>query len=201
MPIRSPRGRSAAYRSIWQWPLRSPTRLVLALAVLVVIGIGVGYAVRAVGGTPPAGSAPASGAGASSTSGGPSTGRTPAPTSPTALPPVPELTPRTLPPSSAPAAALAVAARWSAAWIRPPEGTTPQQWLEGLRPLTTEEYLGVLSGVDPQNIPATRVTGEPRAVRVAERSVQAEVPTDTLTLVVLVVDTETGWRVAGHDRR
>jgi hypothetical protein len=113
---------------------------------------------------------------------------------------VPDLEPTTLPLSQAPAAALSVAARWSAAWVRPPDGTTAQQWLDGLRPTTTEEYLGVLSNVDPGNIPATRVTGEPRAVRVAPRSVQVQVPTDALTLIVLVVDTQTGWRVAGYDR-
>jgi hypothetical protein len=114
---------------------------------------------------------------------------------------VPDLEPTTLPLSRAPAAALAVAARWSAAWVRPPAGTTVQQWLDGLRSTTTDEYLGVLSGVDPVNIPATRVTGEPRAVRVAPRSVQVQVPTDALTLLVLVVDTDSeGWRVAGYDR-
>ena len=46
MPIRSPHGRSAAYRALWQWPLRSPARLVLtaigvvALVVAATIGIG-----------------------------------------------------------------------------------------------------------------------------------------------------------------
>jgi len=119
---------------------------------------------------------------------------------PTALPPVRELVPSALPLSQAPSAAVRVAARWSAAWLRPPEGTSGAQWLNGLRPYTTDEYLGVLAGVDPGNIPATRVTGEPRPMRVAERSLQVEVPTDALTLVVLVVDTEAGWRVAGYDR-
>jgi hypothetical protein len=116
------------------------------------------------------------------------------------LPPVPELTPSPLPLSAAPDEAVEVAARWAAAWIRPRAGTTDQEWLEGLRATTTDEYLGVLSGVDPSNIPATRVTGEPRPVRVAASSVQVRVPTDRLTLLVLVVETEDGWRVAGYDR-
>jgi hypothetical protein len=84
--------------------------------------------------------------------------------------------------------------------VNHPDGVTNQQWVGGLRPFTTDEYLGVLTGVDPANVPANRVTGEPRAVRVAARSVQVEVPTDTLTLIVLVVSTEDGWRVAGYDR-
>jgi hypothetical protein len=54
--------------------------------------------------------------------------------------------------------------------------------------------------VDPGNIPATAVTGPPRAVRAAASSVRAEVPTDAVTLVVLVVRTELGeWRVSGYD--
>jgi hypothetical protein len=35
---------------------------------------------------------------------------------------------------------------------------------------------------------------------VAARSVQVEVPTNALTLDVLVVLTDDGWRVAGYDR-
>ena len=119
---------------------------------------------------------------------------------PTVLPPVAPLTPSSLPLSAAPDPALAVAARWAAAWVDHPQGVSAQQWVDGLRPFTTDEYLGVLVGVDPANIPASRVTGEPRATKVAARSVQVEVPTNTLTLDVLVVLTDDGWRVAGYDR-
>lgn len=203
MPIRSSRGRAAAYRSIWQWPLRSPARLVLtavvALAVVSAVSYGLG-AVRGAAGPPgPAASAPTAAA-------LPSSGPAPYPSAsdqaePTELPPVAELSPTTLPLSAAPAEALAVVARWSAAWVRPPAGTTAAQWLDGLRPFTTDEYLGVLSGVDPGNVPSVRVTGEPRAVRVAPRSVRVQVPTDALTLLVTVVETDDGsWRVAGYDR-
>jgi hypothetical protein len=120
--------------------------------------------------------------------------------SPSVLPPVADLTPSSLPISAAPSPALSVAARWAAAWVNHPAGTTSQKWVDGLRPYTTDEYLGVLTGVDPANIPASRVTGEPRALRVAARSVQVEVPTNALTLNVLVVATEDGWRVAGYDK-
>jgi hypothetical protein len=124
----------------------------------------------------------------------------PVPSGPSVLPPVPDLTPSSLPISAAPSPALSVAARWAAAWVNHPQGMTSQKWVDGLRPYTTDEYLGVLAGVDPANIPASRVTGEPRALRVAARSVQVEVPTNALTLNVLVVATEDGWRVAGYDR-
>jgi hypothetical protein len=191
MPIRSPHGRSAAYRALWQWPLRSPARLALTaigvLAVLVAATIGIGMTNGSVG--LPVGARPTSSA------------ATPvAPPEPVLLPPVRELEPTTLPVSAAPAAALQVASRWARAWVRPPDGTTAAKWLDGLRSTTTDEYLGVLSGVDPGNIPATKVTGAAKAVFVAPRSLRVQVPTDALTLVITVVDTDTGWRVSGYDR-
>jgi hypothetical protein len=202
VPIRSPHGRAAAYRSLWQWPLRSPGRLAFTVVVVIVVGtavsFGIGYLSGANNGGPRAGQDPAGSAVSTTPRARP--GHPAAPPTPTVLPPVPDLQPTTLPLSAAPSAALDAAARWAAAWVRPADGTSTQEWLDGLRPTTTDEYLGVLSGVDPSNIPATRVTGEPRAVRVAPRSVQVEVPTDALTLLVLVTDTESGWRVAGYDR-
>jgi len=192
MPIRSPHGRSAAYRSLWQWPLRSPTRLVLtaigALAVFVAVTLGIGLTNGSV--ALPVGAEPTPSA---------VPGAAPSP-EPALLPPVPELEPTTLPVSAAPAAALQVASRWARAWVRPPDGTTSAKWLDGLRTTTTDEYLGVLAGVDPGNIPATRVTGAAKAVSVSPRSLLVKVPTDTLTLVITVVDTDSGWRVSGYDR-
>jgi hypothetical protein len=142
----------------------------------------------------------------------PSAPRAPATAVPTRLPPVAELTPAALPLSKAPPAALNVATKWTEAWVKHPPGTTTATWVNGLRPFTTDEYLGVLTTVDPANVPASRVTGPPRAVAVAPSSVRVDVPTDALTLVVLVVNTGAGsgapgaagaageWRVAGYDR-
>jgi hypothetical protein len=200
MPIRTPRGRAAAYRAVWQWPLRSPARLALTTASVLALAAGITLGIGALRGLPslsdrPAGpAAVATGAPAP----GPATGA--AASAATALPPVAELRPPSLPLSKAPAAALRVAGRWSAAWLRPPPGTTTEEWLDGLRPYTTEEYLPTLAGVAPENIPATKVTGQPRPVQVAPRSVEVEVRTDGPTLLLLVVETENGWRVAGHDR-
>lgn len=200
MPIRTPHGRSAAYRAIWAWPLRSPARLAVATLVAVAVAVGVTVAIPFFGGGGERVVAAPNDPTAGSTARRPGTTGPGASPVPTALPPVPELTPSPIPLSRAPEEAIEVAARWSAAWVRPAEGTTAAKWLDGLRATTTDEYLGVLSGVDPGNIPATRLTGEPRPVRVAASSVHVEVPTDTLTLIVLVVDTEDGWRVADYDR-
>jgi hypothetical protein len=167
---------------LWQWPLRSPTHLVatavavLAVVVAATMGIGITNGSVAVPG------------GAART---PTVAAGPAPSAEAPLPPVPELEPTTLPVSAAPAAALQVASRWARAWVRPPDGTTSAKWLDGLRTTTTDEYLGVLVGVDPSNIPA---------LSVAPRSLRVQVPTDALTLVITVVDTDAGWRVSGYDR-
>ncbi len=200
MPVRSPHGRAAAYRAIWQWPLRSPARLIVTVLVALALVTGVSYGLGALRGpdrvlpaapttVPTAGSYPVPGtAGAAGTPAA------------TALPPVSELSPTTLPVSQAPREALQAVTSWTQAWVRPPAGTTSVQWLAGLRPYTTDEYLGVLSGVDPSNVPATRVTGAAPAARVAARSVQVQIPTDALTLLVTVVQTDAGWRVSGYDR-
>jgi hypothetical protein len=124
---------------------------------------------------------------------------TAAPTVPAAPPP--ELTPTTLPLSAAPQAALGVAQRWATAWADHPAGTTGAQWSDRLRPYTTDEYLPVLASVDPGNIPSSRVTGAPRAVEVRPDSVRVQVPTDAVTLQLLLVQVGADdWRVAGYDR-
>ncbi len=199
MPIRTPRGRAAAYRPVWQWPLRSPARLGATAAVVVALAVGTSVTVTSLRG-PTGPREPGRTDSAAATAGEYPPAPSPPSVAPSVLPPVAALVPPTLSPGQAPVAAVQVAAGWSAAWVRHPAGITSAQWLAGLRPLTTPEYLGVLSGVDPANVPAVRVTGAPRPVRVSPHSLQVEVPTDTLTLLVLVVDTDSGWRVAGYDR-
>ena len=199
MPIRSSRGRAGAYRSLWQWPLRSPLRLAVVVVVLLALVGGAVYVGNKLGGSARSGGMLAGGAPPSATGSPSGTGTAAAPT-PTALAPLPALTPEQLPVSAAPAEALSTARSWAAAWVNHPDGTTNEQWVAGMRAYTTDEYLGVLSAVDPANVPASRVTGSPRATRVAPRSVQVEVPTDTVRLSVLVVDTDGGWRVSGYDR-
>jgi hypothetical protein len=202
VPIRTPRGRSAAYRALWQWPLNSPRRLAVCAVLVLTAVIGVVTGVAALRDTRAVGSAIGAPETSTAVAAAPRTATVSRPSTGTAtvLPPVPPLTPSSLPVAAAPSPALSVAARWSAAWVDHPQGITSQQWVDGLRPFTTDEYLGVLTGVDPANVPATSVVGEPRAVRVAARSVQVDVPTNTLTLRVLVVATEDGWRVAGYEK-
>jgi hypothetical protein len=165
----------------------------MTVVVVLAVAFGVTYGLGAVRGPGPPAAGPQPTA----------TPRAGAPVASTGTPSTrgaPSSEPSPLPLDEAPPEALVAAERWAKAWVRPPDGTSDKQWLDGLRPLTTVQYLGVLSGVDPQNIPATKVTGKARAVRVADRNVQAEVPTDALTLRLLLVQDESGWRVASYDR-
>ena len=199
MPIRSPRGRAAAYRAVWQWPLRSPARLAFTLVMLGALVFALVYAGGQVGGGASSGGLLAGGGSDEQRwdPGGSGVSATP---TPTMLPPVPALTPESLSPDRASPQALEVARVWASAWVNHPDGMTAQQWAAGLRPYTTDEFLGVLANVDPANIPASRVTGPATPTRAASKSVEVEVPTDTVRLTILVVDTDAGWKVSRYDR-
>lgn len=204
MPIRTNRGRAAVYRRFWGWPLRSPRHLAGTLVVLAVIIIAVGIALPRLvgsggGGTGEAAGVAQGGETSQRQSGnaaqrGSGTGATsPLPTRLTA--PLESPTPAEPDP-----VALEIAGKWAAAWVEHPDGITNEQWLEGLRPYTTKEYLPVMSTVDPANIPSTKVTGEPSAASSFSKSVKAIVPTDGVRLLLTVVRTDEGWRVAHYEQ-
>ena len=56
----------------------------------------------------------------------------------------------------------------------------------------------MIGTVDPANIPATKVVGEPEVHESYTSSVQVEVATDGPTLLVTVIETDTGWRVTDY---
>ncbi|MCG8920612.1 hypothetical protein L6E12_33095 [Actinokineospora sp. PR83] len=203
MPIRTNRGRAAVYRKLWGWPLRSPKHLAVAAFALALVVVAIGAAAPGVIGTrsapgprnPVAAAASAVPSGTPAPlpgSGGPTatitqTRITAPPGTPTSVPPAPQ--------------ALETARKWVEKWVTHPSGITNAEWLEALRPYTTEEYLPVMRSVDPANVPASRLTGEPKAVRSFPKSVEAEVPTDGGTLKLTVIDTGAGWRVANYEQQ
>ena len=193
MPIRTNRGRAAVYRKLWGWPLRSPLHLVATALGIVVVAALVALLsqhIRHTGGS----SQPSGGAGhggqaptAALVATGPPSTRDPGPTE--------------VPTSAAAApAALQVAQQWGQAWVNHPSGITNQQWLAGLEPYTTDEFLPIMSTVDPANIPATKVTGSPTVVHSYTSSVEVTLPTDNATLDITVIQTPAGWRVAGYNK-
>ncbi|MCP2168172.1 hypothetical protein [Goodfellowiella coeruleoviolacea] len=213
MPIRTNRGRAAVYRKLWGWPLRSPKHLVTTVVGVTVLATTIGVVgPRLLGENGPlaaSGGTPGSGQGQAGQSLQPTGGQSQsaAPTGgaiPTSLPPsLPTRlsSPAASPSSAAPdPAALSVAESWGKAWVNHPDGMTNEQWLDQLRPYTTEEYLPVMSSVDIANIPATKVTGSATPTKSHANSMEAALPTDGGTLQLTLVRTAQGWRVARYTK-
>lgn len=200
MPIRTNRGRAAVYRRLWGWPLRSPKHLASACIVLAILVIGLGVVLpqtlnNKVAPTPadPFAASPTSSS--RSTAGIPITSSTTSSPLPTRLS-APLLTPSSAPPN---ADGLKVAKQWATAFVSHPDGITTAQWQDGFRPFTTEEGMTKTNEVEPGNIPASRVIGEPQAIRSSPKSLDAEVSTDGPKLIITVVDTGSGWRVSQYN--
>jgi hypothetical protein len=198
MPIRTNRGRTAVYRRLWGWPLRSPRHLMGTLVFLAILVTALGIVLPKVVGKPQAKASPAGPGTTTSATATPTGVAAPVPTSnlPTRLS-APLATPTPTKPN---ADAIRVAKEWAAAWVKHPAGITSEQWLAQLKPFTTEEYLPQMVTVDPANIPATKVTGEPVVGTSYPSSVQLTIPTDGPKLAITVVSTNAGWRVADYDQ-
>lgn len=202
MPIRTNRGRAAVYRKLWGWPLRSPLHLVatvLAVALVAAVSVLVSQYARDTGPGQSGHDASAGSGDAAvlSTSASATTNRV---RPPTALPkrgPGPTATPTSADPDPD---ALHVAAQWGKAWVHHPEGTTSKQWLAGMKPYTTPEFLPVMSSVDPANIPASTVTGEPEPQHSYTSSLEVLLPTDGPKLDITLIKTGSGWRVARYTK-
>lgn len=201
MPIRTNRGRAAVYRRLWGWPLRSPKHLASACIVLAILVIGLGIVLpqtlnKSVSPTP------ADPFAASPTSSSRTTAGIPITSSATTTSPLPTRlsAPLLTPSSAAPSAdGLKVAKQWATAFVTHPDGVTNAQWQDGLRPFTTEEGMTETKEVEPGNIPATKVIGEPVPLKSLTKSLEAEITTDGPKLVVTVIDTGNGWRVSHYN--
>lgn len=197
MPIRTNRGRTAVYRRLWGWPLRSPRHLIGTLVILAVLVTAMGILLPKVidkPGKTGIGAGTSSPAATSSSRPGLAV---PVPTT-SSLPPRLSSPP---PPTSAPPNqdGIRIAKEWVTAWANHPDGVTNEQWLNGLRPYTTEEYLPVMSSVDPSRITATRIISEPEVLSSYGKSMELIIRTDGPKLKVSVTATNAGWRVAGFD--
>jgi hypothetical protein len=189
MPIRTHRGRAAVYRRLWGWPLRSPKHLVLAVVLFGAAATAVGLLLPS---TPP-----------------------PHPTRPSAVPvrpshapavvqtttaspptlSVPQFTPPSTPPDPQ---GLEVLDSWATQWVNHPPGTSQQQWLDRLRPFTTDEWIAFMRSIDLATVPTT-ITGSPRPVSSTATSMQVRLPTNQGDVVVSLVNTPQGWRVTEYD--
>lgn len=203
MPIRTNRGRAAVYRRLWGWPMRSPRHLTIVVFVVAVLVIAIGITVpQLTGGNKPGGGAAAESSNNTTTAPStPGTTNTPGVTGSTSALPTRITEPPSAPTSAPPdPAALDVADSWGKAWVNHPDGVTAEEWLADLRPFTTEEQLTEMASVEPGNIGATKVTGDPEVVESFTSSVKVELPTDDGNLLITVIDTPDGWRVAFYEQ-
>lgn len=84
-----------------------------------------------------------------------------------------------------------VARKFATAWLAH-QGVTAEQWHAGLRPYATEALLEKLAGVDPTEVPADRLTGEPVLVPQAEGLVEVSLPVDSGELRLELVAADGG---------
>ncbi|MEU5780304.1 hypothetical protein [Micromonospora lupini] len=101
-------------------------------------------------------------------------------------------------PTAPVAKAAPAAAAFATAWARP--GLDAARWLEGVTPLCVPRFAEQLRTVNPANLPASRITGRPRATYpVRDGGGQFAIPTDRGTLLVSVADIKGRWLVTGND--
>jgi hypothetical protein len=103
-------------------------------------------------------------------------------------------------PAKADPQALSTAENWANAFVKH-EGVNAQQWLDALKPITTDEYFATtITKIDPAVIAAKKVTGDPEPTPDSyTSSVTVVVPLDVKKLSITLVKTTAGWRVNEHD--
>lgn len=95
-------------------------------------------------------------------------------------------------------AALDVAMAFAEAWLR--RDLSREAWHQGVAKVSTKDAAALLEGVEPDEVPATKVVGDATVVLRAESFTKVAVPMDagTLTLTIVQVD-EAEWLVAEID--
>jgi len=97
------------------------------------------------------------------------------------------------------AAVLAVASAFAAAWLR--SDRTADEWLDGLRPHSTEDLVDRLADVDPSEVPANATLGEPALRARTETHAQVLIPIASHDALVLgLALTDDGWLAVTLDR-
>lgn len=191
MPIRTNRGRSAAYRQLFTWPMRSRRRLAVTLFVVAAAAVTFGVATSLTEGS--------SGAPAALTPSVAATD-TPAPASTSSAPSVSRPLTAASPASKPALEAFKTGVNWTRAWLKHPIGTLNPQWVVGLAPFTTDELLGQLRSVEPANVPSTFISSAPKLREVQASSVKLEIATNGAMLRLTVISTPAGWRVSAYDK-
>lgn len=204
MPIRTDRGRAAALRQFWSWPLRSAHHMAATGLIVVLLVTGIALAAAALQTPEPHSDAASGPAAATNTTdpSGPTTRETTTADSDTepassSTSPSPSNTPpqEGTATSGSPAGAVSdgttgavtTAVGFIQHWLRPPPGTPDQQWVRRLQPYVLPGAAGGVRSINPDTVPATAITGEPELVRSEQGIAVVEVPIDAGRVRVTVL--------------
>ena len=103
-------------------------------------------------------------------------------------------------PSTSPGAAdpQTVAVSFTAAWLHH-DGVTAGQWLAALRPFATAALQSRLAGVDPETVPASKMSGPATATNRSGSYVDITIPLDAGALTLGLTGTGGRWLVDSVD--
>ena len=87
---------------------------------------------------------------------------------------------------------VAVATAFVTAWSTTTHGETP--WLTGMKPWGTQSLISSLTGTDPAQVPATRVTGDAALKSIKGATATVSVPTDGGRIAVGLVNQSGTWK-------
>ncbi|MFG2055373.1 hypothetical protein ACGFI9_15240 [Micromonospora sp. NPDC048930] len=91
-----------------------------------------------------------------------------------------------------------MATRFTTAWLSGP-GSSGDDWLARLKPMSTPALTDKLTGADPERVPAQRVTGQVTLRPRTESFVQALIPLDNGQLRLDLVAPDGRWLVDAVD--
>jgi hypothetical protein len=191
------------FGQVWRWPLYTPRRFFSCIAVVLALIAVSNMALGGHGSGPPQGQP--SGSATSTPTATPESTGTPGDTA-TSQPSVepaasgadtPSITPTSSPKpatSDGTAQASVVALKFTRAWANHKRPKKP--WLADVSQYANPEFAAQLDAVEPANVPANKVTGQPRAVHAFASSATFEVPTDKKPVIVdLIRDENQAWWV------
>lgn len=195
MSIRTNRGRAAALRKLWSWPLRSARHLIASIIILIVLLAGGTTAIAMLSSShaptdaapttssPPSTTPPAS---ATTTATTPSTTNSAAVTTPP-------------PPAADPVQqAGSVVRDFMTNWVQA-AGKSTDAWAASLAPYTVPEYMTQLRTVDPARLGGVSVTGPATPADVTASVIEWNQPTTLGTIKVTTVLYEGAWKVKRYD--
>lgn len=173
-----------------RWPLWSWRNLIVSLVLVLALLAALGRLTDQAG---------AVGAGRQASAAAPSQSVvSPSPSAPATFQVSPSTPSSTTSPETSriggPASPVFVASQFVAAWAR--SDRREQEWLAGMKPWATSQLVSSLTGTDPAQVPATKLTGE-AALRASKgATATVVVPTDGGPVAIELTQASGRWRAS-----